>query len=145
VRTFLTLWRTAAPAAPAAWALRPTVLHLAAVGAAAWLNTAVAAEPLPGRYAARMCVSVAAAQPDCGPAEAEWRGTRQMAVRISDIVYLLTLRDKRVDVVLMHGAMQIDGFSAPFTWQGDALQFVDADKNVRFDVQLQARQDKPRL
>ena len=39
----------------------------------------------------------------------------------------------------MHGAMQIDEFSAAYQWAGDTLRFSDAAKNVSYEVRLGAR------
>ena len=44
----------------------------------------------------------------------------------------------------MHGAMQIDEFSAPYDWDGDTLRFSDADKNVRYEVRLGTRKSAAR-
>jgi cytochrome oxidase assembly protein ShyY1 len=35
--------------------------------------------------------------------------------------------------------MQIDGFTAVHEWQGMALRFTDPDKNVRYEIQSEAR------
>ena len=39
----------------------------------------------------------------------------------------------------MHGAMQIDEFSAAYLWEGTTLRFSDADKDVRYEVRIGAR------
>lgn len=93
-----------------------------------------AGAPPPGRYAAQFCVTLRGADTSCGDAELEWRRAGQARLRISDIVYLLQLKTSQVEVVLMHGAMQIDNFTAIYEWDGDTLQFVDADKNVRYEL-----------
>ncbi len=92
------------------------------------------AAPRPGRYAAQLCVTLPAAEPSCGAAELEWRRAGRARVRISDIVYSLQLKTSQVEVVLLHGAMQIDSFTAIYEWDGDTLRFVDADKNVLYEV-----------
>jgi hypothetical protein len=98
-----------------------------------------AAAPAAGRYEGRLCVATAAT-PDCGPAQVEFRRAgRQATVRVSDLSYALTLHGNQVDVVLKHGAMQIDGFSAAYEWKGSALHFVDAEKGVRYEVQVGER------
>lgn len=106
--------------------LAATILFAAAVSALA--------APRPGRYAAQLCVTLPAAEPSCGAAELEWRRAGRARVRISDIVYSLELKTSQVEVVLLHGAMQIDSFTAIYEWDGDALRFVDADKNVLYEV-----------
>jgi hypothetical protein len=57
-------------------------------------------------------------------------------VRIADIVYRLQLHSSQVDVVLMHGTMQIDGFFAHYEWAGDALRFLDLEKRTRYELRL---------
>ena len=100
---------------------------------------AVPAAPAAGRYEGRFCVAIRSGPPDCGPVQVDLRRADQALVRVSDLLYSLTLRSGKVDVVLKHGAMQIDGFTAPYEWQGNALRFVDADKGVRYEVQLGER------
>lgn len=95
-----------------------------------------AAQPATGRYEARLCVQLGDATPSCGPADAEVGRNRRLDVRISDIVYQLTPRGSGLDVVLMHGQMQIDGFVASYAWEGSTLAFFDADKRTRYALSL---------
>ena len=95
-----------------------------------------AAEPAVGRYDGRWCVSVGDAAADCGPVQVEVLRQRRLNVRIADIVYQLRLNSSQVDVVLMHGTMQIDGFFAPYEWVGSSLQFLDIDKRTRYELRL---------
>jgi hypothetical protein len=122
-----------------------------ALGGAAvsWLaatvaTAAFATQPAAGRYAGQWCVTVAAEQPVCGPAEVEWRGAGRARVGISDIVYTLRLRNHEVEVTLKHGAMQIDAFTAIYEWHGTSLRFIDADKNVRYELCTEALRKPPR-
>ncbi len=109
---------------------------LTLLAAAALPLGAAAAEPPLGRYDGRWCVSVGQAAADCGPAQVDVLRQRRLNVRIADIVYQLQLNSSQVDVVLMHGTMQIDGFFAPYEWVGSSLQFVDLDKRTRYELQL---------
>jgi hypothetical protein len=108
-----------------------------------------AAESLPGsgRYDARLCVTLGAAQPSCGPAELDWQttgGRGRARVAIADLNYRLAVHSSQVEVVLMHGAMQVDEFVAPFEWQGaDTLHFADAQKNARYELRFGARLTRP--
>lgn len=111
--------------------LAVTMLAAAALPLGAW-----AADPSLGRYEGRWCVSVGEAAPDCGPAQVDVLRQRRLNVRIADIVYQLQLNSSQVDVVLMHGTMQIDGFFAPYEWVGTSLQFLDIDKRTRYELQL---------
>ena len=97
--------------------------------------------PAPGRYLARLCVQPIAdplKPADCGPAEVWMQRSTRAQVRVSDIVYRLELNSSQVDVVLMHGNMQIDGFTAVYDWQGSTLQFSDRDKGLRYEVHVGA-------
>lgn len=115
--------------------MRRLVLLIAVAGAPAW-----AAGPAPGRYEAQLCVTTAAsAPPTCGPAELDVRSAARVQVRVADIVYRLHLRPAQLDVATMHGTMQIDEFSAEYEWQGDVLRFVDADKEVKYEVKTGVR------
>lgn len=113
------------------WPLAATLL----LAPAALAQTAPAA----GDYEARLCVALAEKPASCGPAQARL-GRTALRLTVSDIVYRLQLRGNQLDVTLMHGAMQIDGFSANFDWTGDTLRFADAGKKAVYEVQLGARQ-----
>ncbi len=99
---------------------------------------AEAAPPGAGRYSAELCVTLDTAAPSCGPADAQvLRGGSRVLVRVADIVWQLQLHSSQLDVVMMHGAMQIDGFVANYEWlTGPALEFVDADKRTRYALRL---------
>ena len=61
---------------------------------------------------------------------------KRWQIRVSDITYALTLRGATVDVVVTHGAMQIDEFSAPVEQSARTLNFSDAEKGLRYRVSL---------
>jgi len=100
---------------------------------------ALATAPPAGHYDAQLCVATSPAGPSCGPAEVELRANGEARVRVADIVYRLQLNSSQVEVVLMHGTMQLDEFVASYEWVGRALQFDDKDKNARYEVRLGAR------
>ena len=111
--------------------------RLAALALAVGVAGAAQADaPPPGRYAAQFCVAVGDAQADCGPAQVEVRRARKLAVRIADLAYHLELASSQVDVVLMHGSMQIDGFFASYEWDGRTLRFLDLDKHTRYALEI---------
>jgi hypothetical protein len=114
-------------------------LALLPLALAALPGGAAAAEPALGRYEGRWCVAVGEAAADCGPAQVDVLRQRRLNVRIADIVYRLQLNSSQVDVVLMHGTMQIDGFFAPYEWVGNSLQFLDLEKGTRYELQLTPR------
>ena len=102
--------------------------------------SAASAAPRPGRYEATLCVRTSAVgAPSCGAAEFELRSKAHAQVRVADVVYRLHLRPAQVDVMTMQGTMEIDEFSALYEWQGEMLTFVDADKNVRYEVKPGAK------
>jgi len=98
-------------------------------------GAAGAAGPPPGRYQAALCVATSpAAAPNCGDALLEIRADERLRVSVADIVYRLHLRPRQLDVATMHGAVQIDAFSAEYAWSDGVLRFVDVDKAVRYEV-----------
>jgi hypothetical protein len=119
-------------------ALRQSVALIALLAASGG-DAAPAVPAAPGRYDAELCVATRPqATPTCGAAEVEVRPAR-LDVRVADIVYRLAIRSQQVDVETMHGAMQIDEFSATYDWQGTTLRFSDAAKEVRYEVRLGLR------
>ena len=117
----------------------PGVASVATVLAWAFAATTAAAEPALGRYAAQLCVTTGSAAASCGPAEVDLQAGGSARVRISDISYRLQLKSSQIDVVLMHGSMQIDEFTSPYAWVGNALQFTDGDKRARYELTLGER------
>jgi len=97
------------------------------------------AAPSAGSYAAELCVATSNAAPSCGPAVFDLQAGGVARLRVSDFVYRLKLNSSQVEVALMHGAMQVDEFVAVYEWAGNSLQFVDADKNARYELKLGER------
>ena len=95
--------------------------------------------PSPGPYDGQFCVAVAATPAQCGPVAADVREGGRVDVRIADIVYRLEPWGDRLGITLMHGTMQIDGFFAPYRWQGRTLLFEDTEKAARYELKLGAR------
>lgn len=92
--------------------------------------------PAAGRHVAQLCVTTAVAAPSCGPAQVDLRRDGSARVRVDDVVYRLQLHSSQVEVVLMHGAMQIDEFTVPYDWVGRSLQFTDDERHVRYEVRF---------
>ena len=120
--------------------LRPfaTSIGRGAICVASAIAGAAIAAPAPGRYDATLCVSSAALASSCGPAEVDVRASGAVWVQVSDIVYRLRIRPGQAIVVVTQGTMQIDEFDAGAEWSGSALRFADADKQVRYEVQVGA-------
>ena len=113
------------------------VFAMLAVGSA---SAAVSeGRPAVGRHAGELCVATASAAPSCGPAQVDLRRDGSARVRIDDLVYRLQLHSSQVEVVLMHGAMQVDEFTVPYEWVGGALQFNDDERKVRYEVRFTKR------
>jgi hypothetical protein len=117
-------------------AIRPLLLATAALAAA---TGAHAQAPAPGRYDGELCVATGDAAPDCGPVQVQLQRGGVLQVRIADIEYRLQLHSSQLDLVLMHGTMQIDGFTANYEWAGRALQFRDPDKPVSYRLRVKPR------
>lgn len=95
--------------------------------------------PAPGLYDATLCVAVAAAAPNCGPVTADVGPAGQAVVRVSDIAYRLEIYGEQLGISLFHGTMQIDGFFAPYQWNGAQLEFRDTEKGTRYELKLGPR------
>ena len=93
--------------------------------------------PPDGHYDGELCVATASAAPNCGAAEV-WlfNGGGNAQVTVSDIVYRLSLKDGALDLMLVHGQMPIDRFSAAYRWSGDVLRFTDLDRSVHYSIRF---------
>ena len=107
------------------------------LAACACLMTACAMTQAPpeGEFQGEMCVTTAGQGTNCGPVLARL-GSEVAQVQVSDIGYHLFLKKGQLDLVLMHGAMRIDSFSAPYRWRGALLQFSDPDKPVHYQIRF---------
>ena len=117
-------------------AARRLVTSIAALAACGGV---LAAAPEAGRHAAELCVATLPKPPSCGPAQVDVRTDGTMRVRVDDVVYKLQLRSSQVEVVVMHNVVQIDEFTAPFEWAGDALSFNDDGRRSRYELRFAAR------
>ena len=110
-----------------------------ALAASCALAAAAEVRPALGRHAAELCVATASAAVSCGPAQVDLRRDGSMRVRVDDLVYRLQLHSSQVDVALVHGAVQIDEFTAPYEWSGHSLRFNDDERKVRYEVRFSKR------
>ena len=101
--------------------------------------SATDARPPAGRHAVELCVATLPAPPNCGPAQAELRSDGSVRMRIDDVVYRMQLHSSQVEIVLMHGAVQIDEFTAPYEWRGSALKFNDSERDARYEIRFPER------
>ncbi len=109
---------------------------LLAALALAGVAGATAAPPGPGRWDATLCVQTSSNAPNCGPVRAELGRDGSMQLRVDDIVYHLQLHTRQVEIVLMHGGMQIDEFTVPYLWSGRTLKFSDTEHDARYEVRF---------
>lgn len=107
---------------------------LAGVGA-----PALAAAPTPGRYDAQLCVAQMTAPASCGAVVVDWQRGDKVRVVLDDVRYLLQLRGRDVDVVVMHGAVQIDDFVAAYEQTDAALAFIDSARATHYELRLGKR------
>ena len=136
--------RTAMALAVGAFASAVGAVDAASPAHAAAAASAAAAPPAAGRYAATLCVANATQPRSCGPAEAEVRGGGAVDVRVSDIVYRLATSGTAAVVVVTQGQMMIDAFDTGPQWVGRSLSFVDAEKQVRYELELGERTPRRR-
>ncbi|MEO5696262.1 MAG: hypothetical protein ABIQ60_03900 [Burkholderiaceae bacterium] len=109
------------------------------LGAALLSSAALAVDgsaPPSWHASAELCVATPVDSQRCGPAQADRLADGTIRLRIDDIAYQLQLRSREVDVVLMHGTLQVDDFSAPFEWIGDVLRFVDIARGLRYEIRF---------
>jgi hypothetical protein len=126
--------------------MRALVLALAAVAgaSAAAADTPSIRPTQPGRYDATLCVRHADEAPSCGAAELELRGGGVVRVHVSDIVYQVRVGPAPGEVLVLQGAMQIDEFVSGAAWSGALLRFEDAEKRLRYEVEVAAARRTPR-
>lgn len=107
------------------------------LAASALLLTACASTQAPpeGEFQGEMCVTTVGQGVNCGPVSARLSG-EVAQVQVSDIGYHLFLKKGQLDLVLMHGAMRIDSFTAAYRWRGALLQFSDPDKPVHYQIRF---------
>ena len=110
-----------------------TALHLSAAA-----PLAPEVRPFVGRHLGELCVATLPAAANCGPAQVDLRSDGSVRVRIDDVVYRMQLHSSQAEIVLMHGAVQIDEFTVPYAWVGSTLQFRDDAKNARYEIRFPA-------
>ncbi len=92
--------------------------------------------PPAGLYDARLCVTVAAQAPHCGPAEARLSADGGLRVRIHDIAYHLSFDQGALLGITTHGNMQVAEFASSYRWAGTTLMFGDGPRGLQYELQL---------
>ena len=91
--------------------------------------------PANGLYAGELCTSVGTGPLNCGSADVFLSNDRAK-VRVSDLIYDLTLEDGQIEVVLVHGRTLVDVWSGGYAWQHPYLRFVDAQRRTFYRVRF---------
>lgn len=98
-----------------------------------------AAPPKPGFGTGQLCVATLPKAPNCGPAEIDVEHNGKLRMRIDDVVYNLRLNGKLAEVMVMHNAVLIDAFVAPYRWDGTTLHFEDDNRQSVYEIRLPGR------
>ena len=88
-----------------------------------------------GRYDGELCVASGSGPLNCGAADV-FLSHGRAKVRVSDMTYDLQLEDGQLDLMLVHGTMLVDVFSASYSWKGRFLSFVDAERKTYYRVRF---------
>ncbi|MET0334259.1 MAG: hypothetical protein ABW190_08290 [Rhizobacter sp.] len=92
--------------------------------------------PAPGRYDARLCVTVNTQAPSCGPVQAQLGRDGSLSVRIDDIRYQLSFEQGLAVVLTMHGNMLVSEFLSSYRWAGSTLLFGDRARGAQYELDL---------
>jgi len=110
-------------------ALAPLLVAAAAAGAAG--------APAAGQYEARLCVTVAAQPPNCGPAQARLAADGSVRIQVDDIAYHLSFEQQGMLVgFTTHGNMQVAEFLSSYRWIGSTLMFGDRERGLQYELLL---------
>jgi hypothetical protein len=91
--------------------------------------------PANGLYAGELCTAVADGPLNCGAADVFLSNDRAK-VRVSDIIYDLTLDDGQVDVILVHTRTLVDTWSGSYSWAIPYLRFIDTERRTFYRVRF---------
>ena len=91
--------------------------------------------PADGVYAGELCTAVAAGPLDCGAAEVLLFKDRAK-VRVSDFIYDLSMEEGQIEVLLVHGRMLVDVWSAGYSWDHHYLRFTDLERRTSYRVRF---------
>jgi len=91
--------------------------------------------PADGLYDGELCTAVAAGPLNCGAADVLLSRDRAK-VRVSDLIYDLTMEEGQIEVVLVHGRTLVDVWSGSFSWDHHYLRFIDQERRTFYRVRL---------
>ncbi len=91
--------------------------------------------PANGLYTGELCTAVADGPLNCGAADVFLANDRAK-VRVSDIIYDLTLDDGQVEVILVHVRTLVDTWSGSYAWDIPYLRFIDPERRTFYRVRF---------
>ena len=91
--------------------------------------------PADGLYAGELCTAVVAGPLNCGAADV-FLSKGRAKVGVSDFIYDLELDEGQVEVMLVHGRMLVDVWSASYSWDNPYLRFIDQDRRTFYRVRF---------
>ncbi len=91
--------------------------------------------PADGLYAGELCTAVVAGPLHCGAADV-FLSKGRAKVGVSDFIYDLALEEGQVEVMLVHGRMLVDVWSASYSWDNPYLRFIDQDRRTFYRVRF---------
>ena len=91
--------------------------------------------PTDGLYAGELCTAVGTGPLNCGAADV-FLARDRAKVRVSDLVYDLTMEDGQIEVTLVHGRTLVDVWSGSFVWQHPYLRFIDPERRTFYRVRF---------
>jgi hypothetical protein len=91
--------------------------------------------PADGLYDGELCTAVGSGPLNCGAADV-FLAKDRAKVRVSDLVYDLTMEEGQVEVTLVHGRTLVDVWSGSFVWDAPYLKFIDAERRTFYRVRF---------
>ncbi len=91
--------------------------------------------PADGLYVGELCTAVVGGPLNCGAAEVVLSEGRAK-VRVSDFIYDLSLEGEQIEILLIHGRVLVDVWSASYSWDHHYLQFIDQERRTFYRVRF---------
>lgn len=115
--------------------IAPGIVRVALATMLAGCSTLQQRVPADGLYAGELCTAVVAGPLDCGAADV-FISKDRAKVRVSDLIYDLSLEEGQVEVMLVHGLTLVDVWSASYSWDHHYLRFIDQDRRTFYRVRF---------
>lgn len=116
-------------------ATRSTAITLAALAAMLGGCSTVPRVPADGLYDGELCTAVGTGPLNCGAADV-FLSKNRAKLRVSDLIYDLTLEDGQIEVALIHGRTLVDVWSARYSWEHPYLRFIDLERRTLYRVRF---------